>query len=76
MRQKCWSPEQVFAVDSCIFDLPPALISGFRPTPEFPFVSDVPEAVKMLKSRLAGEPIHASVRVPLEFIPRKSVRRN
>ncbi|MBR7105311.1 MAG: LacI family DNA-binding transcriptional regulator [Lentisphaeria bacterium] len=34
------------------------------------------EAVKMLKSRLAGEPIHASVRVPLEFIPRKSVRRN
>ncbi|MBR2373518.1 MAG: FAD-dependent oxidoreductase [Lentisphaeria bacterium] len=58
MRQKCWSPEQVFAVDSCIFDLPPALISGFRPTPEFPFVSDVPEAVKMLKQCMPGRKIH------------------
>ena len=58
VRRKCWSPEQVFAVDSCIFNLPPALISGFRPSPEFPFVSDAPEAVKMLKCCTPGRKVH------------------
>ncbi len=49
MRQLTWAPAQVFAPDSCTFSLPSALISGFRPTERYPFVTDSQGALDMLQ---------------------------
>lgn len=55
MRQLVWSPEQVFAPDSCTFDLPSALKSDFTPCEKFPFVTSAADAEKMLERCKPGE---------------------
>ncbi len=48
MRQRTWSPGQVCSPDSCTFTLPPVLVSGFRASEKYPFVTDAAEAEQLL----------------------------
>ena len=48
MRQRCWSPEQVFSPDSCTFTLPSALAPEFTACEKHPFVTDAAGALEML----------------------------